>query len=192
MDISQVRLDLLREQCFVTVSQDPLIFSNDSLRFNLDPDGSQPDEFIIEVLEQTGLWLHFAGSEMDTMDTHSILERKISSLQELSVGQCQLFAISRAILKVRAMRSAGIKPIILLDEVTSSLDHATESTIHHIIDDEFTSIGHTVIMVAHRMGGMLESMRVGRDIVVLMGDGRIEEIITDLTSRSLHMLRVQK
>lgn len=65
-----------------------------------------------------------------------------------------------------------MKPVVLLDEVTSSLDPATESTIHKIIDEEFTGKGHTVVIVAHRIGVVAE----GRDRVVVMGDGRLLEV----------------
>ncbi|KAI1293173.1 putative ABC transporter [Xylaria venustula] len=190
IDIRQVGIDLLRRRCFVAASQDPLLLSNETLRFNLDPDISISDEDIIDILTKAGLWGHFQNEPTDpgtkSVTTrreshfHPILDRKMSLFQELSVGQSQLFAICRALAKVTSLRQLGIKPVILLDEVTSSLDPETESIIYRIIDDEFTRNGHTVIVVAHRLGTLQEHTVVGRDAVALMGDGKLVEHIQDL------------
>lgn len=71
---------------------------------------------------------------------------------------------------------------MLLDEVTSSLDSVTESIIHGIIDDEFTQKGHTVICVAHRIEALAKHTEPGRVAVVLLSNGRLQEVITDLNS----------
>ncbi|KAH8684429.1 putative ABC transporter [Tricladium varicosporioides] len=193
VDISRVRLELLRQRCFITVSQDALLLSNETLRFNLDPEASLSNDMVISALTRTKLWLHFCegfadvngysgvGSG-DAIDEHPILDKKISLLQELSVGQCQLFALSRALIKVDMIRRTGVKPVILLDEVTSSLDFATESTIHDIIDEELTGKGHTVIIVAHRFDVLAEHIEPGRDVVALIKDGELQEIITNISS----------
>jgi ABC-type multidrug transport system fused ATPase/permease subunit len=197
-----MRLDLLRQRSFITVSQDALLLSNETLRFNLDPDTLLSDDEVIGALVRTGLWPHFLGGATDMMEEaeggiateisafgeHPILDKKVSLLQGLSVGQCQLFALCRALIKVNRMRCAGVNPIILLDEVTSSLDFATESTIHDIIDEEFTGKGHTVIIVAHRLGLLSERTKPGRDVVVVMGDGRLQEIITDVSTTMMKIL----
>jgi ATP-binding cassette, subfamily C (CFTR/MRP), member 1 len=204
VDISRVRLDLLRQRSFITVSQDALLLSNETLRFNLDPDSSLSDDMLIDSLVRTGLWQHFLGGVTDmsgcleteagnaidlpAFEEHRILDKKVSLLQELSVGQCQLFALSRALIKVNTVRCAGVKPVILLDEVTSSLDFVTESTIHDIIDEEFMGKGHTVIIVAHRLSQLSERTKPGRDVVVVMGDGRLQEIITDVSTRMFKVL----
>jgi len=203
VDISRLRLDLLRERSFITVSQDALLLSNETLRFNLDPDASLSDEILIDALVRTGLWQHFLGGSTDNgyleeeagnaidisaFCEHPILDRRVSLLRELSVGQCQLFAICRALITVNTVRCAGVKPVILLDEVTSSLDFATESTIHDIIDEEFTDKGHTVIIVAHRLGLLSERTKPGRDVLVVMGDGRLLEVITDVNTTMLEVL----
>jgi ATP-binding cassette, subfamily C (CFTR/MRP), member 1 len=196
VDISRVRLDLLRQRGFITVSQDTLLLSNETLRFNLDPDGSLSDDVVIDVLLRTGLWIHFSGGVLDvsgqlgaeaddTIDTsasteHPVLDKRISLFQELSVGQCQLLALCRALIKVNTIRRLGVKPVVLLDEVTSSLDFGTESTIHGIIDDEFTNRGHTVIIVAHRHSILTKNAKPGRDVVALMGDGQLLEVITNV------------
>ncbi|KAH1335782.1 hypothetical protein KXV68_005239 [Aspergillus fumigatus] len=192
VDISQVRLDILRRRCFVAVSQDPLLLPNETLRFNLDPDASISDDALVVALNKVGLWSHFFeghtyfGGEPATVinipgsDEHPILDQKVSIFQELSVGQRQLFALCRALVKVSSLRHSGVKPVVILDEVTSFLDPVTESTIHRIVDEEFTDRGHTVIIVAHRLGALDEHTKTGRGALALMADGQLQEVIEDL------------
>ncbi|KAB5582239.1 putative ABC transporter [Coniochaeta sp. 2T2.1] len=193
VDISRVPRDIIRQRCFVTVSQDALILANETLRFNMDPYGLLQDEVIIEALQETKLWNHFTTRENTSTTSspdpepavyrdHSILDQKLSSFSELSVGQGQLFALCRALVKVHSLRDDGAQPIILLDEVTSSLDLDTESAIHDIIDQEFTRKGHTAIVIAHRLGVLSRHARPGQDVVVQLRDGRVEDVGTDLTS----------
>jgi ATP-binding cassette subfamily C (CFTR/MRP) protein 1 len=186
IDIKNVRLDLLRQRCFIAVSQDPLILSNETLRFNLDPNSFALNEILIDALLKAGLWSHFSTGNADidgqaanviritAIDEHRILDQKISQFKELSVGQCQLFALSRALVKASSLRLSGVKPVVVLDEVTSSLDSETESTIYRIINDEFTEQGLTVIIVAHRLSVLTEHTKIGRDSVVFMADGALQ------------------
>ncbi|KAI1756695.1 putative ABC transporter [Xylaria castorea] len=195
IDIKQVTLEVLRQRCFITVSQDPLLLLHETLRFNLDPGASVSDEIIIATLSKAGLWSHFSGGhtadpieETDTfgnfagLGEHPILDQRMSLFSELSVGQCQLFALCRALVKASFLGRSGIKPIVLLDEATSSLDSVTESTIYRIIDEEFTTKGHTVIIVAHRLGALEKYMKTGRDAVAVMADGRLQDVSLDLES----------
>ncbi|PCH05502.1 ABC transporter, integral membrane type 1 [Penicillium occitanis (nom. inval.)] len=200
IDIKHVRLDLLRQRCFIAVSQDPLLLPNETLRFNLDPDTSVTDDALVDALTETGLWLHFLESNTSydeegatiidvsgDFDKHPILHCKLALFQELSVGQCQLFALCRALVKARFLRSAGLKPIIALDEVTSSLDVETESTVYEIVDREFTKNGHTVIIIAHRLGALEKYMKVGRNAVALIVDGKLQ-VIQDIGPNTLQLL----
>lgn len=45
-----------------------------------------------------------------------------------------------------------------------------------MIQEEFTDRGHTVIVVAHRMGAVVRGMRKGVDAVVRMAGGKIQWI----------------
>ncbi|RAH84629.1 putative ABC transporter [Aspergillus japonicus CBS 114.51] len=191
LNIRQVRLDLLRQRGFIAVSQDARLFPHETLRFNLDPDSAASDEMIAFALGKAGLWKHFSAVEAlgadDSLATvidipghgveHPVLNRKVSSFPELSVGQCQLFAVCRALIKARVQRGCGVTPVVVLDEVTSSLDAETEATIHRIIDEEFTQEGHTVIVVAHRVEGLVEQLTPGRDTVAVMADGRLVDVV---------------
>ncbi|KAF4811049.1 ABC transporter atnG [Colletotrichum siamense] len=191
VDLSLVPRSLIREDCFITVCQDPFILDQTSLRFNLNPISmvgwrGLDDVLIIDVLQQTGLWSHFKSgeSEITPSEAKEILDTPMSSLPQMSTGQTQLFALSRAILQkamdgteasVMGSRHPG-KKILLLDEATASLDPETEAAMGRIIHEEFTAQGHTVIAISHRLGGLAENMREGRDAVALLSNGRIEKI----------------
>ncbi|KAI0889767.1 ABC transporter [Annulohypoxylon maeteangense] len=182
VNIGLVPRSVIRERCFVTVPQEPLLFNEESLRFNVDPTETLSNDTIIEVLSKVYLWQHFSSNldedELgdDNASTHLILDRTLTSLPPLSVGQRQLLALARALLQVYVVNTSGAKPIILLDEATSSLDSSTEKVILDIINEELASKGHTVIMVAHRVGAAVSHLREGVDAVVWMKDGRIEKV----------------
>ena len=80
-----------------------------------------------------------------------------------SVGQRQLLALARAI--VRDAR------IVICDEVTSSVDHATDAAIQAMMTDVFRN--KTVLCIAHRLRTVL-----GYDRVVVMDQGSIVEVGT--------------
>ncbi|KAI0176465.1 ABC transporter [Hypoxylon sp. FL1284] len=190
VNIGFVPRSIIRERCFVTVSQEPLLLGQQSLRFNVDPSESLSDNTIISILTRVGLWKHLSHDPnenvvaVDTNHesggqqayTHPVLDSVFGSLPPISVGQGQLLALARALLQVHAISTSGAKPIILLDEATSSLDIETEAIIHGIVHEEFTCKGHTVIMVAHRVGAAISHLREGVDTVVWMRNGKIEKV----------------
>ncbi|KAK3192091.1 hypothetical protein K4F52_001718 [Lecanicillium sp. MT-2017a] len=199
INIRHVSLEVLRRQCFITASQDALLLPNETLRFNLNPDLSASDDTLTTALDKLGLWTRFESalpshifeddrSDSDAKD-HPVLDQKLLTFPQLSGGQRQLFSLSRALVQLYTSRRYGTKPIILLDELTSALDSDTESIIHRIIDGEFTTSGHTVIMVAHRIGDLERYMKKDRDKFVFLGDGRVVEVIEKWDSETLERLR---
>ncbi|OTB18548.1 hypothetical protein K445DRAFT_315377 [Daldinia sp. EC12] len=182
VNISRVPRSVVRGRCFVTVPQEPLLINQQTLRFNVDPTETLSNETIIDFLAKARLWQHFNSisnpSEVHytPISTHPILDQTLASLPFLSVGQGQLLALARALLQVYTIATSGAKPIILLDEATSSLDASTEELILDIVHEELTCKGHTVIMVAHRVGAAVAHLRKGVDIVVWMKDGRVERV----------------
>jgi len=63
-----------------------------------------------------------------------------------------------------------IRPsLLVMDEVTSSTDTATEETIMQIVREDFAE--STVIAVAHRLNTILDF-----DLVFVMDQGRIKEV----------------
>ncbi|KAL2880163.1 hypothetical protein SGCOL_004548 [Colletotrichum sp. CLE4] len=188
VDLRLVPRSLIRQKCFITVSQDSFILGHASLRFNLDPSTSLPDETIIPALERVGLLSHFHLRDTPSgEETRNTLDSPLSSLPQMSTGQSQLFALARALVQLQSINHSSnpsangterqdVMPILLLDEATSSLDTKAESAVRDIIHQEFTEKGHTVIAITHRLGGMTEGMRPGRDAVVLLSKGKIEKI----------------
>jgi ABC-type multidrug transport system fused ATPase/permease subunit len=99
----------------------------------------------------------------------------------LSAGQRQLMSLGRALI-VRRIRARKIgaaatsavsgvldRGILLLDEVSSSVDYATERVMEEIIRTEFKD--YTVISVTHRLGMVMDF-----DRVVVMDAGEVVEV----------------
>ncbi|EWY89932.1 hypothetical protein FOYG_07576 [Fusarium oxysporum NRRL 32931] len=175
INLSQVSLSAIREQCFITVTQDLFLLAQASLRFNLDPSESLPDIVIMKALERTGLGGHFDTNQQEKLA--DILDEPLSSLSHMSTGQTQLFALTRAVLRVEYSSATRVKPILLLDEATSSVDGVTESVMRDVIKEIFTDNGHTVIEITHRLSGFEDIARGGDSgevKVVLLSQGGIQ------------------
>ncbi|KAM7206614.1 P-loop containing nucleoside triphosphate hydrolase protein [Rhypophila sp. PSN 637] len=106
----------------------------------------------------------------DDDEATKILNKPFSSIPTLSGGQAQLVALARGIAQCQAQTTQfhqtgpgggkkKIKPIILLDEVTASLDNATEQRVCEIVQEVFVEKGYTVVMVTHRLGEFLAAAR---------------------------------
>lgn len=59
--------------------------------------------------------------------------------------------------------------LLLLDEISSSVDHETEVLMQEIINSEFSA--YTVVAVAHRLNSLVDSV----DRVIVLDRGRIIE-----------------
>nr|RBQ99006.1 hypothetical protein FVER53263_03317 [Fusarium verticillioides] len=176
IDLNLVPLSIIRERCFITVTQDPFLLAQASLRFNLDPSETLPESAIMKALGRTGLCGHFdSNPEAKLVD---ILDDPLSSLPHMSTGQTQLFALTRAILRAEHSSIKGTNAIILLDEATSSVDGLTESTMRRIVKEVFTDNGHTVIEITHRLSGFEGIARTGGQSqqvkVILLSQGEIQ------------------
>lgn len=93
-----------------------------------------------------------------------------------SAGQRQLMSLGRALLRRRirarnlGMGGGGSEGgILLLDEVSSSVDHETERVMQEIIRAEFRD--YTVVVVSHRLDMVMDF-----DRVVVMDAGVIVEV----------------
>lgn len=98
-------------------------------------------EFIMKLPEQYDTLLSGAGDN-------------------LSSGQRQLLGISRALL--------ANKPVVILDEATSSIDTRTESAVQKAMD--VLMEGRTVFVIAHRLSTVRNS-----DQILVLDQGRILE-----------------
>ena len=133
VDISRIALHRLRSHLSV-IPQQSILFIG-SLRHNLDPMNRYSDEECWKALEQVHLKqfvaTHSAGLLMEIADSGS----------NLSVGQCQLINIARAILKK--------SKILLIDEATANVDQMTDDLIQKALYENFQD--RTVLIIAHRL-----------------------------------------
>lgn len=177
LNIMHAPTSVVREKFFVTIPQDAVLFNQASLRFNLDPSETLGNDTIVTVLRKVKLLHQFqllstnssSGLQVEqNEDINRVLETSLSLLPNLSAGQAQLLALGRALLQTHSISESGHKPVILLDEATSSLDVETERLMLSIVQEEYVLKGYTVIMVAHRLEAVRAIMRQGIDKMVEM------------------------
>lgn len=139
---------------FSLIPQDPMVI-RDSLRRNLSVDLNLEDGELLQILETVGLgdWVRTLGG--------SPLEFMISQAgMNLSAGQRQLLCMARCLLQNR--------PVLVLDEATSSIDPQSEERISHATTEIFAR--KTQIIVAHRLS-TIESC----DKILWLDSGRVRE-----------------
>ncbi|MEZ4240529.1 MAG: ATP-binding cassette domain-containing protein [Myxococcota bacterium] len=126
-DTAELALSDLR-RAIAVVPQEPFLFAG-TLRSNLDPEGQEPDESLLDVVRRAQL--------ADRIDS---LEAPVEAGgRNLSAGERQLVCLARAM--VRRAR------IVLLDEATANLDPETEDRIRAAMAGLH---GATVVAIAHR------------------------------------------
>ena len=165
---------LLRRELVGLVPQSPFIFAGKSLRFNLDPYGETREEQLIAVLQQCRLAGSIKGNlplgEKDRnlafkelldsqIDDISIKESKkrgdarpSSTVRDeispatlsLSAGQKQLVSLGRALLR-------GSCRLLLVDELTASIDLATEALLYEALKEHCEHNGTTLLVVCHKL-----------------------------------------
>ncbi|KAK4669961.1 uncharacterized protein QC763_207550 [Podospora pseudopauciseta] len=164
LPLAKIHRSTLRQR-IIAVPQDPVFLPDGtSFQANLDPFGLASEEECRSVLGIVSLWQSFVSERGG-------LQAPLSS-DTLSQGQKQLFSLARAILRGRIRgRGKGKQNeggVLLLDEVSSSVDKDTDEAMQRMILDEFA--GYTIVMVSHRLG-----MVMNFDRVVVMDEGRIVE-----------------
>ncbi|OJJ95246.1 hypothetical protein ASPACDRAFT_82088 [Aspergillus aculeatus ATCC 16872] len=159
-------------QRLIAVPQDPVFLPDgSSFRANLDPTNTATPAECQQVLEAVRLW--------DFVQEHT---EKGLYAGTMSAGQRQLFSLGRAVLRARLRQrlTPSSSPdedctnedhggILLLDEVSSSVDRQTERLMQEIIRTEFRA--YTVIAVSHRL-----EMIMDFDRVVVMDRGEVVEV----------------
>lgn len=153
IDIRDIGLHAYRSAMSI-IPQDPLLLEV-SLRENLDPEGLCSDAEIWEALEKSQLKEHVSKLE------NQLDEAITGDSSAFSRGQRQLLALARAILRHR--------PILALDEATSSIDAKTDAAIQKTLLESFTNC--TVLTIAHRITTIIDY-----DVIIVMQQGRVAEI----------------
>ncbi|KAK7006728.1 P-loop containing nucleoside triphosphate hydrolase protein [Favolaschia claudopus] len=151
VDTKTMRLAELRDSMSL-VAQSPFIW-HAPLRHNLDPNGTHSDKELWTALEKVDL--HNAVAELPNK-----LETLLDDGGSLSGGQCQLLCLARVLLRRR--------PIVVLDEASSSLDTNTDRKIRDIIRTDLSNC--TVFAVAHRIETIIDF-----DTIIVMEDGVVAE-----------------
>jgi ABC-type multidrug transport system fused ATPase/permease subunit len=151
----------LRQRILAVPQEAVFLSDGTSFQVNLDPLHVSNDLECEVALRCVGMW--------DLVLEKGGLTAEMSA-GTLSAGQRQLLSLARVILRRRHRANQGANGgILLLDEVSSSVDQATEKIMQEIIRTEFQS--YTVVAVSHRL-----EMIMDFDRVVVMDQGSIVEV----------------
>lgn len=148
--------DITREnvhKLFGMVLQDTWLFQGtikENLRYNNE---NVTDEQIVEVCKQVGVD-HFIQTLSNGYDM------VIDDAVNLSAGQKQLLTIARTMIENR--------PMMILDEATSSVDTRTEVLLQQAMDKVME--GRTSFIIAHRLSTIKNA-----DMILVLKDGDIIE-----------------
>ncbi|KZV63091.1 P-loop containing nucleoside triphosphate hydrolase protein [Peniophora sp. CONT] len=159
IDTSNLNLDVLRSNITI-IPQVPELLSG-TLRENLDPFGEHDDATLNAALRSAGLYA--LQKDIEETDVARItLETQVASGGgNLSVGQRQVLALSRALVR-------GSK-LLILDEATSSIDYETDAVIQTSLRTELGG-DVTLLTVAHRLQTIMDA-----DRIMVLDAGRIVE-----------------
>ncbi|CED84845.1 Multidrug resistance-associated protein/mitoxantrone resistance protein, ABC superfamily [Phaffia rhodozyma] len=195
MDISKISLAALRRSLTI-IPQEALLFSG-SLRSNLDPFSLYEDAELWEALVavQMASWstpaasriasrapsrvpsttslANMGNNEEGSASAIAVEEEGISQITSLetpvaaggknfSAGQRQLLALARGLLKLKQSN------ILLIDEGTANLDHATDNLIQQTMRESF--VGVTMLIIAHRLRTVIDC-----DKILVLDAGNVEE-----------------
>ncbi|RAH55406.1 ABC multidrug transporter [Aspergillus piperis CBS 112811] len=159
--LHRINRPTLRQRIIAVPQEAVFLPDGSTVQANLDPSSVSTSEECQSILTTVGLW--------DFVQDRGGLNAGMSA-GTFSAGQRQLLSLGRALLRRRVRAKKGSdNGILLLDEVSSSVDHETERVMQNIIRTEFRH--YTVIAVSHRLDMIMDF-----DRVVVMDTGEIVEI----------------
>lgn len=153
VDIRQASLASLRGQIAIVTQQ--VVLFNDTARNNIAYGRPEATQAEIEAAAQAAYALDFIQRLPQGFDTN-IGEAGVL----LSGGERQRLSIARALLADR--------PILILDEATSSLDTESEMYVQKALENLMQ--GRTTFVIAHRLSTIQRA-----DRIIVMSGGRIVE-----------------
>jgi ABC-type multidrug transport system fused ATPase/permease subunit len=142
--------ELIREK-LNAIPQEPF-FLRGSIRLNADPYALHTDDQIITTIKKVQLW--------DLVQAKGGLDADLDT-EFFSHGQRQLFCLARAILRK--------SKVVVLDEITSSVDAKSDELMQGVLREEFKNA--TILAVAHRLDTLMDF-----DRVIVLGEGEIREM----------------
>ncbi|KAI0800050.1 P-loop containing nucleoside triphosphate hydrolase protein [Fomes fomentarius] len=168
----KLNLDALRSNITI-IPQSPELLRG-TLRQNLDPFSEHDDAVLNDALRSAGLF----NLRDETDESRITLDTQIAGGgANLSVGQRQILALARAILR----RSK----LLILDEATSAIDYETDSIIQRSLRTELGK-DVTLLTVAHRLQTIMDAHKI-----MVLDAGRIVEfgMPSDLLKNEKGLLR---
>ena len=164
IDIQNINLNTLREKISILPQESFLIETN--LRDNIDPLNQNNDEDILKIVNDLSL--------LKNIDENKKLNFEIKENgNNLSTGEKKLICFARTIIKGNN--------IVILDEVTSSLDDESKKIISENICKYFKK--STLIMITNQLELLKQCQRI---IVIdngkIIQDGKFEELYNDKNS----------
>ena len=162
--VHRIHRTTLRKR-IIAIPQDAVFLPDgSSVKSNIDPFAAATDEECLAALAIVKLSAFVAD--------RGGLEAGMSA-SDLSAGQKQLFSLGRAVLRKRVRaRLAGSEKrggILLLDEVSSSVDQVTDREMQEIIREEFEM--YTIVMVSHRLDMVIDFF----DRAIVLDQGAVIE-----------------
>ncbi|KAI0505431.1 putative ABC multidrug transporter [Xylaria bambusicola] len=166
--LNRISRPVLRQRIIAVPQEAVFLPDGSTFKDNLDPTGVATPAECEAVLAKVDL-LQFVQDRGGTDAPMSVAT--------FSAGQKQLMSLGRALLRRRGrarnllgLTGSGVEGgILLLDEVSSNVDHETERIMQETIRTEFK--GYTVVAVSHRLDTIMDF-----DRVVVMDKGEILEV----------------
>jgi ABC-type multidrug transport system fused ATPase/permease subunit len=161
LPLQKIERSTLRQRLLAVPQEAVFLPDGTSFKENLDPLDVSSLQECQHALESVGMWDFVLGKGGLTASM---------SAGTLSAGQRQLLSLARVLLRRRHRSQQGTDGgILLLDEVSSSVDQATEKVMQEIIRTEFER--YTVVAVSHRLDMIMDF-----DSVVVMDKGCLVEV----------------
>ncbi|PQE21899.1 ABC multidrug transporter protein [Rutstroemia sp. NJR-2017a BVV2] len=165
--LHRISRSALRQRIIAVPQEGVFLPDGSTFQANLDPSNLSTAEECQAVLTAVDLWTFVQERGGLTAGM---------SASTFSAGQRQLLSLGRALLR-RRIRARNLGPggggsdggILLLDEVSSSVDGETERVMQEVIRVEFGE--YTVVAVSHRLDMVMDF-----DRVVVMDTGEIVEV----------------